>query len=252
MAWKAGWAKSWIGNWDTNFIKSDGDIISMSGLQVWYKTDRAQYLTLAGTAITQFLDQSGNGNHTTVQATSTKRMTWTANQLNGMPVAVADAGDSYAMPSTLYSIFNGNYTVFCVSKANSATLQYRLYTASEAGGTKAFMNYAVTNSTATFGARNTFDGVESAVFTKTNAAIITAFRNGTTESISINNGTATSDTSAVNSAAIDALRFCSAADESLALDGYIAEFLIYNRVLSAQEIILVNKILSRKWGIAIA
>ncbi len=153
------------------------------------------------------------------------------------------------LPSDLYPMFNNNYTVFCVSKANDATSQFRLYTASESGGTKALLGYTITTSTATFGAQNSFNGIASNTFTKTNPAIIAAYRSGIDISISVNANTSVSDVTGVSSPSIDAITIGARVDGTAALDGYIAEMIWYPSVLTADQIYQNQYYLSTKWDV---
>ncbi len=195
-------------------------------------------------------DTSGNSYNAT-QSTAGFRPVCTANQLNGRNTVVFTAANSQRMvlPSDLYPMFNSNYTVFCVSKANDATTQFRLYTASEAGSSKALLNYTATTSTSTFGAQNSFNGIVSNAFTRTSPAIISAFRNGIGVSIAINNGAAVTDVTGVSSPSIDNITLGSRVDGSLPLDGYIAEMIWYPSVLTADQIYQNNYYLSTKWDV---
>ena len=201
--------------------------------------------------ISQWNDKSGNSYNAT-QGTALSQFVYNPNQLNSKSVLTADGASKMVLPSGLYSLFNGNYTVFVVSLANNNSSEMRLYTASQSGSSKAFLNYASGSSFSTFGARNVASGVGSSTYTVTNPNIIQALVNGTTESIAINNGTAQSDTSASVSASIDALTIGAASDGTKALVGYIAEIIIYNRSLYASEIAQVNRYLANKYAITIS
>jgi hypothetical protein len=94
----------------------------IAGLQAWYDTTDDNYLTLDGSAITQFLDRSGNGNDTDVQGTASARPTRALSQINGLQAAVFDGvNDSISIPddSTLQNIFDGGGTVFAVIRPES-------------------------------------------------------------------------------------------------------------------------------------
>lgn len=216
-------------------------------LQAWYDFSNSAYLTLVSTAITQALDRSGNGNHTDVQATTTKRPTWAAAQLNGLSTATFDGGDTLALPSALYTLANGNNTVFTVSQTGSGT-NARIITLSEAGSSRLYVGNA--SATAVEYQSSTSVGVGPNVTANPNIYnLFTGFRSGTTQSISVDGGTAATNTGGLDESGVDAAFIGSRADTGLYLTGGIAEILIYNRALSVAEINQVELYLANKWGI---
>lgn len=226
----------------------------LSGLSAWYDFTKSEFLTLSATAITQALDRSGNGNHTAVQGTSTKRPTFASNQLNGLPLATFDGGDTLDLPSALYVLPNGAWTVFVVSKRNSETANAnRLVSFTEGGLERANLSYGSAAGNVGFASRTAAGGgVASTGNTNTNYQILTAFRSGTTQSVQVNNGTATTNSGGLSESGIDAGHIGSLADASGYLTGGIAEILLYNRALTAGEIVQVNTYLSRKYAITIS
>lgn len=224
-----------------------------SVLKAWFASDKAEYLTLSSTAITQFLDISGNGNHTDVQSTSTKRMTWTANQSNGLSAALADGGDEYILPTALHAIPDGNNTVFAVSKTTDTSTTQRIVHMRNVAGQVYSLNYS-------FAAANAMrflnDGgglnVVLATGTKTNLNILRGRRIGTTQAISMNGGAEVTANTATNGSSVSALTaaYISSADGSgtQCLAGTLCEVLIYNRSLTASEILQVEIYLANKWG----
>lgn len=235
----------------------------LSGLQAWYDTSTSnsdgtpKYLTVTGgTSITQFLDRSGNGNDTAVQGTGTARPTWTAAQLNGLPLAVFDGGDYLAMPAALFSVAGGANTVFAVAKRDTESgVSANIFLG--ANGTTAvhYMQFTSTAGTCGFKNRNVAGGgVTNAGNTNTNYQILTGQRNGTTQSITVNGGTASTNTNGVNGACLNMYMGGGDIGAGLSelLTGAISEILIYNRALTDAEIVQVNRYLSFKFAITIA
>lgn len=221
----------------------------------WYDTSTSNYLTLDGTSITQFLDRSGNGNDTAVQGTGTAQPTWDDDGLNGKGVATFDGGDTLALPAALYSIPNGNNAVFAVAKRNTeAGVGAMILSFNEgagSGGGREFLAFS-TAAGNTYFQNFTADAGSGCIVTggtNTNYNIFSAFRSGTTQSLSRNDGTTTANTAADSEIGIDRGYIGAMDATNRPLTGGIAEILIYNRALSAAEITQVEIYLANKWGI---
>lgn len=222
------------------------------GLQAWYDTSDASYLTLVATAITQMLDRSGNGNHTAVQGTSTSRPTWTADQLNGRPTAVFDGGDTLVLPSALYAIANGANTQFVVANTTINNTEQRLISLSEGGSMRSGSEYIIATDGIRYYNRTTYAGVTLSGVTKLNFNIFTGKYDGAAaRSLQANGGTPSTDANGELENGVNAGHLGSGGGSRF-LTGSIAEVLIYNRQLSAAEIVLVELYLSNKWGIALS
>lgn len=88
------------------WVPSAEDIIDYSELKLWYDGD---HTVLSGSAITQLLDRSSNGNDSVVQSTSTKRPS-SVNTLNGLTTMTFDGGDCIQTPSISLTTF----TIYCL------------------------------------------------------------------------------------------------------------------------------------------
>ncbi len=247
MGWIRNWKKDWNDSWKSSWMPGN-DVVPRFGLTSWYDASDPAYLTLASTAITQFLDRSGNGNPTLVQSTGTARPTLTAAALNGRSVASFDGGDTLVLPSAIYSIANGNNTIFSVAKRNAGVATEIIISGSEAASSRCSLRFG--NGTIDFISNTTAGtGVVSFATTTTNYNVITAFRSGTTQSITANGGTPTTDANGASESGVDAWAIGSLAGSANFLTGSIAEILIYNRALTAAEIVQVELYLANKWGI---
>lgn len=223
-------------------------------LAVWYDASDAAFLTLASTAITQMLDRSGNARHTAVQATAGKRPTFNATGQNSKGIATFDGGDILAMPSALYTVPAGANTVFVVSKrASEDATNDTIWEMASTATSTFFGLYASTSGAISFKNRITAAGtINSTGNTNTNFNIITTSRTGTTQAISVNAGTEATNANAEDVGTITSASLGSNTAETLQLNGAIAEFIMYNRLLSVAEKKQVQKYLSSKWNITIA
>ena len=214
----------------------------------WYDA----FTTAAG-VVNSWADKSGNGNHAT-QGTGSKQPTCTASQQAGKNGLIFDNGDTLVLPSGLFTIPNGANTLFAVAKlASEAAVTDRIIELSEAGSPRWNLLYLTTAGQIQFLSRTGNSlSVVSTGNTNTNTNIIMGRRSGTTQAIAINNGTETADTNGANESGCDAGYIGSRLDTDGYLNGTIFEILIYNRSLSAAEIIRINRYLSNKWSITIS
>jgi len=228
--------------------------VQIPSLQAWYDFSDSNYLTLVSTAITQALDRSGNGSHTAVQGTATARPTFTTGSQNGLPVAVFDGGDTLALPSALYAITNGNSTIFTVAKRTTETAsQECVLVFSQTGVTRTNqLTFSGTSGSVLYRNNTVANDVTATGNTNTNYSILYGRHSGTTQAISVNNGTEVTNTNATNASTTDMATIGASQGTALYLTGGIAEILVYNRALTAAEIVQVNRYLSNKWGITIS
>lgn len=222
------------------------------GLRAWYDASHASYLSLSGAAITQFLDRSGNGNHTGVQGTSTARAQHAASQINGLPAATFDGGDGYDLPSALYSIPNGANTVFAVAKRTSEDASIDgIFSLREAGNARLVLFYLNTAGNISYRSNQGGTVVSQSGNTNTNFQILHGRRSGTTQAVTANGQAETTDTNGLDESGCDGGRI-GEGSTGLYLTGSLAELLIYNRSLSVREIAQVERYLSNKYAIPLA
>lgn len=202
-------------------------------------------------AVASWTDQSGNGNHAT-QATGGKQPICTANQQGGQNslLFASASSQTLALPAALYSIANGNNTIFAVSKIGTIT-NGRIITLSTAAASKLLLDQEDSTHVGYQNANST-GNVAIAAATLTNYNIFTGYFSGSTLSLQVNNGAAITNLLGAAVSTVDAAYIGSRADTSLYMNGGICELIIYNRALSALEILTMNQYLSQKWGIAIS
>jgi len=221
------------------------------GLFAWYDTSNDDYLTLESSAITQFLDRSGNGYHSDVQGTASKRPTRTLDQQNGLQAAVFD-DDSLVLPSPVHAIANGNNTVFVVAKRDTEDGGIdTIISLTESGGTRWGVRFNATAGEVQYTSNTSSSAVTSSGNTNTDFQILTGYRPGSSVNLSVNGGAASSTGNAADEPGVDLASIGVQSTASNPLIGSVAEIIIYDLSLTAAEILSVNTYLSIKWGISI-
>lgn len=225
-----------------------------TGLLAWYDISLSAYLTLDSTAITQFLDRSGNDNHTDVQATGTKRPTFNSTGLNSLGIAELDGGDTLELPSALYTIPSTENTIVAVAKRTSEDASIdSIVTMSEAGATRFDLAFDSTSGQLNYRSNDSASGdVQKSGATNTDWQIIIGRRDASTaQGINYNNLTEATNANAVDEAGIDSAFVGSANDSSNYLTGSIAEILFYDSLIDTGDLFVLYEYLSQKWNITI-
>lgn len=232
----------------------------VGGLRAWFDTTESAYLTLAGTAITQFLDRSGNGNHSEVQSNAALRPTLETNKINGLQAATFDSGGDLIRVPKLASIMNGQdkpCTVFAVvSTETPSSLQYFMMWGQNASVTP-LQGYAFTTNQFQVNKRDDSGSITSRlggdpvqaskpyVFSsRYSGTVVNAKAAGATllEDSALDKDTTTVDNFSIGASDRGGI-------DSLHLYGTIAEVLIYDRELTAFETLQVEVYLANKFGL---
>lgn len=214
--------------------------------QLWLDASDTSTITEVAGSVSQWDDKSGNGNDVT-QGTGSAQPTTGVTTQNGRNVLDFATDDFLSAPSALYTLPNGNSTVFIVSKGE-ATSQQRVISATESGSFRYGVEYTSGGNVLFQNNTSASGGVSSAI-EETQFNLISAYRSDTTQGISVNGAAFTTNTSANSEDGVTALAIGANAGGSVELNGSIAEIIIYDRFLSASEIANVQNYLSRKWGI---
>ena len=206
---------------------------------------------LALDRISQWNDKSGYDNHAT-QATVLKQPIYNPARLNGKAVATWDGATGFSLPSGLFSIPNGNNTIFIVAR-NIGTIAIFLISMTESGASR----QAIVQPNATqINYVNTTTGaglISLTGVTNSNPQIIMTQLSGTTQKVAVNNGAAVSNSNGSYENGINAAGLGASSTITTAfLTGDIAMVLIYNRALTDAEIISVNRWISARTAIIIA
>lgn len=222
---------------------------SISGLQLWLDAADTSTIIESSGSVSQWNDKSGNGNNATQGSGSNQPTTGTVTQ-NGKNVIDFDGNDYLILPSALYSIPNGDHTIFFISKQDAMSAE-RLISAAASGTTRHSAEYTAAGNIVYFN-NASFNNVQASI-NETAFNVIGFGKSGTTQFIQINNGTAVTDNAGTNISGIDLYYIAvNQLASSGFLDGNIAEIIIYNRALSAAEKILVYQYLGAKWGITLS
>ena len=224
----------------------------VANLAAWFDADDASTITLTGSNVSEWRDKSGNGRHAT-QATAARQPAYTTNSLNGRPAltALGEAVQNKAMstPAWAYAAGNTALFVFRISAQNQGIYQRNglndqprgavqstpLKLRATVGGTNAAQIHSEINYTA----NNWSVGA-----TVINTNLARAYLNGVYAT------DATGNTETWNTST--AIRLFSVSDSLYTINGGIAEFIYYDRQLSASEITQVAKYLSKKWNISLS
>ncbi len=119
---KTGYAPSAIAM--ATYTKDLSSVFSRDGLSLWLRADTG--VSLNGTAVGGWEDESGKGNHA-LQVTAGKRPVFVEGELNGRPVLRFDgADDSLSVPET-GDLKPSNMTVFVVGRHTDGGTAYRTY-----------------------------------------------------------------------------------------------------------------------------
>lgn len=208
-------------------------------------------LSTTGSLVDTLEDMSGSGNDAT--SSGAARSTLTSNQVNGLPSLIFGGAQSLDLPSDLYSIPNGPHTSFSVSIRDASGSVETVWGMSALTNNATFLIYNAASGTISFKNRV---GATGAVISSGNTEpaynIFTARRDGTEQGISVDGETEITNANGGNVTGIDAAKIGAAGTGAFALTGGIAEFILYDRSLSAAEISLVNNYLSKKYNIALA
>ena len=225
---------------------------TLAGLAAWFDADDATTITLNSGFVSEWRDKSGNGRHAS-QATASRQPAYAANTLNGRPVltAAGDAGGNKALATPTWAYAAGNTALF-VFKASA--LNQAIY---QRGGINDQPRAAVQGSPLEL--RSTLGGssaaqVNSATAYTSNTWVIggTVVNTGLSR-VYLNGVYGTDQTANTQTwSTSTSLRLFSLTDSLYTINGGIAEFIYYDRQLSATEITQVARYLSKKWNITLS
>lgn len=215
---------------------------TISGLAVWLDASKASSITLNGSNVSAWADQSGNGRDAT-QATAANQPSYSTAALNGKNVVVAQdssrvmktAAFLAGLPQTVFvvaSTTGTNQGIFQRGAINNVHALWRTTT-----------NFVARRGSGADATATPSDGykVFTCVFTKTLSRIFVGNTQGTDNTSDLS-GTVADSTDNRTLALFNL-------DSALGLVGGIAEFLYYNASLSASDQDKVRSYLSKKWNV---
>ena len=221
---------------------------SVAGLVAWYDfadaatlfTDSARTTAVAadGDAIGGVTDKSGNAKHLT-GTTTTRPLYKTAIQ-NSKSMALGDGVDDILNASNFASALTAS-TIFAIAKEINATQANKQFFSGKTDAARHVLGNI--SSTWIIFAGTVLNGSAS----NTNCNLWTAKFNGASSSIQINANAET--TGNAGSAALDGVRLFASSATTAWWDGYVGEVCVYNGILSAGDIALVQAYLNAKWAV---
>ena len=208
-------------------------------LRLWLDAADASTITESGGLVSQWDDKSGNGNDA-AQGTGSAQPEYSVRQQNGLATLEFN-GSKYLTTSAFSSALAQPNTIFIVSKRDAVVADDYLIDgltgtdrhASLVSGAGKYQLFA--------GA-----GLEGGAI-NTVAEMQTIIINGASTKLYINGALNASGTEGAHS--LDGLTIGAAYGLWGKLDGFIAEILIYDRLLSASEIAATESSLNNKWGL---
>ena len=224
-----------------------------NNLQLWLDAADPATITSVAGATSQWADKSVNGYHAT-QGTGARQPTTGLNTLNGRNVLNFDGGDDMSVNSALGAIMGGANTCWIVMRrATEAGGSTRAFTMSTSGTSNYTIDYSSTAGSIFCRHNNAGTGISNTGNTNTNFQLVRFRRNGTTQAVSVNNNTETSNTSAANVATVNEVTI-GALVTSGRLVGDIAEIIMVNSSYdaSASQTIRINQYITAKWGLTLA
>lgn len=213
--------------------------------------DAADPLSIMATdgKVSQWSDKSGRGHHAVQTLASEQPVTGTRT-LNGRNTLVFNGVNSNMDLdySTLFSIPSGNNTIITVWATDTPTIQQRVLSGFVSGGTRWGVLYEMLTGVLCGINSSSYDLVYHSHTYNTNAHIDFMRRSGSTVEIGRDGDTnSTKGTKGVN-VTVDNIRLGATLGATNAINGVVAEMLIFNRALSDQEMNRLGKYLSKKWG----
>lgn len=219
-----------------------------SNLSLWLDAQSSSYVTRdSSDLVSQWTDKSGNNNHFT--SAGGDRPTWTQNQINGKPSVFFDGTQKLTGGSGLYGISASANTMCLVSRRATETGAYEVMYSGDNGTTaRYYMAYPSTAGFLEFKNRNGAAGTVFDTLTATNPAKVIGYRSGTTQGIIVNGKTAVPNNNGTDYTATN-VTIGSLSNDTVPFIGDLCELLIYNRLLTATEIDIIEKYFDNKWGL---
>lgn len=238
-----------VTDWDIDHSRAGVDPDDIANLAAWL--DATHSASITGTnPVTAWADRSAAAIGT---FTATSDPNTTATTLNGLAVMDLDGGD-YFINSTPFLYALGDFTAFAVARINNTTGVACALGEANQGDTNPTMRLGSLNGDAWFEHSNGAGGTEYSI---TSIAVddglphLFRFVDSTTvASLTVDGGTTVDSAAYVRSATTmtrSGIGNCPRSSPDGVMSGYIAEIVVYNRVLTASEIADVEAYLNNRW-----
>lgn len=239
--------------------------LSIAGCKLWLDAADQGTISVSGNAVTQWNDKSGNASHFT-QGTGARRPSSGTRTQNGLNVIDFDGTNDSLTTTAAKSAFNflNNTTATIFRVLQQDTTSGTQYVMGNNEGTNnavgIFYFTSSTNDQLSCGA-----GVPSTVYTITktfstaarydtiksdpaNATAANRIKVSTNGAAFVGSNTGT-QTPSGSTSSIDFILGNDSDGGSIPMNGYFAEIIIYDSILSAGDITAVQDYLAAKWGI---
>jgi hypothetical protein len=244
-------------------VGGGGSAIPQSGLSLWLKADAG--VTLSGSNVTAWADQSGNGNNATAR---TANSTFVSSVINGKPVLRFDGTANLITNNFFAHNYDTPITIIAVSKASASTVfggestaRY-IYGVTNNGGYDAGLTYGAygtetPNFSVSFGISYVSgQDIESSAMGENQVGISSSINSGTEISAFLNgNAVGTADPANQSGGNNSTGAFSIGSEVTLdQTDSFfctcdIAEIIIYNRAITTTERQQVEAYLNTKYAI---
>ena len=225
-------------------IKAFNDPLDITGCQLWLDADDGSSFTLSGALVQQWNDKSGSGNHF-VKGAHNNPPDRVASTLNGKAGVVWTLGEGLSCSTAL--ALSQPHTIFLVMLDKVLDGNIHNYIGKNGGvfyhpGTAGFwVQYGGSSFPS-----NSYAIVADTPYYHTvvvNGASTIGRRNGVTVLSGVNPGTAAMDSTI-------GLGFLVGVGQTVPTGSYFCEVIVYNRALTAGEIVDVEQYLNQKWFVS--
>lgn len=206
----------------------------IAGLKLWLKADAITGLS-DGDSVASWSDSSGNSNDA-VQATTANKPTYKTGIINSLPVVRFDDTDDYIVtPSISWT----NQTIFVVLKGTGGGYPVGFTTGSENAVIYGFVANTL----------EIYNGPRIQIGNFSSFAYATIIRNSSGTTTVRKNGTQTGTSASVNIPAASVVKLGVSGSLTDPWGGDIAELLIYDAVISGDDLTNVETYLADKYGL---
>ncbi|MCE3255109.1 MAG: hypothetical protein K0R25_603 [Rickettsiaceae bacterium] len=241
-------------------LTRNSPIVSMEGLMLWLDPVSEKSFDASesydGGKITNWYDinQQYNSGLVATQATANRKPTYTAKAINGLPAVRFVAANNPYLQGTLPTYTGTQLEIFIVRErvghaTNSSYMGLYKNGSQDNNNTESMLVWELDSTTI----RTIRGNVTLATFTHPgdNVPYIFSVRFDGSNTISYLNGVASTPAASSATWGFDRIVIGNRFNFTLPVNGYIAETIVFRRVLTSNERTEVTKYLGNKWGIKI-
>jgi hypothetical protein len=218
---------------------------------MWFDAADSNTITSSGSPakVSKWSDKSGNNYHAE-QATSANQPTTAANTQNGLNVLTFSvAGPNWLKTPSGFNPSTNGLTFFSVTNVDSTDIAKTYLSQEDLGGTgRSLLTSTIEEKYESFlgGVTLTLPSVQTLT---TLIRLSCPSGSNQTSTLSSNGGAETVSTTVTINSTTGSIVIGTNKNKEFGYNGYIAELIIFNKVLSATEISLIETYLNKKWVI---